>query len=247
MSNNTDRFRAFAGLPMAFPELAAAELERCVKELGMVGALIDTRLPNGTWYDGAAYTPFWAKAQELDVPIYLHPRLPSFESITDIGRGTFAPASPQDFSLFLAADLGTTAWAWHQEAGLHFLRLYSGGVFKAFPKLKVVFGHMGEIIPFMLERADAMLTPKNPDRLSLIDTYKQNVWITTAGFFSVNPLGTVLRNTAIDRIMYSVDYPFGNSVLGKNFMATLKTSGLVTEKEWNMIAFKNAETLLKIK
>jgi uncharacterized protein len=75
--------------------------------------------------------------------------------------------------------LGTTAWNFHQEAGLHFLRLYSGGVFKRFPKLKLVFGHMGEMIPFMLERADAFLTPKNLSTLSFIDTYKANVWITT--------------------------------------------------------------------
>lgn len=69
ISNNTDRFAGFAGLPMANPEAAAAELERCVKQLGFVGALVDTHLPNGTYYDGAAYYPFWSKAEELDVPV----------------------------------------------------------------------------------------------------------------------------------------------------------------------------------
>ncbi|KAH8892303.1 amidohydrolase 2 [Thozetella sp. PMI_491] len=246
ISNNTARFAAFAALPMTFPELAAAELERCVTKLGFVGALVDTHLPNGTYYDGDAYRPFWAKAVELDVPIYLHPVFPTPDNIIDIGVGIYAPSNPPDFSLATAADLGIVAWGWHQDAGLHFLRLYSAGVFAEFPALKIVLGHMGEMVPFMLERANAFLSPKNTTRLSLLETYAQNIWITTAGFFSLNPLGTILRNTAVDRIMYSVDYPFGNSMNGSVFMGELKTSGLVTEEEWEMIAFGNAERLLKM-
>lgn len=247
IKNNSDRFAAFAVLPMELPEEAATELERCVKELGMKGALVDTHLANGSFYDGAAYFPFWAKAQELDVPIYLHPTLPTTPSVIDIGTGHYAPAVPQDFTLETATDLGTVAWGWHQDAGLHFMRLYSAGIFAEFPKLKVIFGHMGEMIPFMLERANAFLSSKNTSRPSLIDTYHQNVWITTAGFFSTNPMATILRNTAVDRVMYSVDYPFGNSMNGSMFMQELKVSGLVTEEEWEMIAFKNAQNLLGIK
>lgn len=97
----------------------------------------------------------------------------------------------------------------------------------------------------MLERADAFLS-RNTSRPSLVETYAQNVWVTTAGFFSLNPLGTILRNTAIDRILYSVDYPFGNSEQGRAFMMNLKTSGLVNSTEWDMIAFKNAQKLLKL-
>ncbi|KAK3326804.1 hypothetical protein B0H66DRAFT_551722 [Apodospora peruviana] len=246
IANNTDRFAGFAFLPMVFPELAAAELERCVKKLGFVGALIDTHLNNHTFYDGAAYRPFWAKAVELDVPIYLHPTFPRPEEFLNAGAGIYAPASPSDFSLETASHLGTTAWGWHQDVGLHFLRLYAAGVFEEFPTLKIVLGHMGEMVPFMLERANVFLSG-NSSRLSLIDTYARNVWITTAGFFSLNPLGTVLRNTKIDRILYSVDYPYGNSVSGKMFMNNLKESGLVSEAEWEMIAYKNAEALLKLK
>lgn len=246
IANNTDRFNAFAALPMAFPDAAAAELERCVKELGFVGALVDTHLPNGTYYDGVAYRPFWDKAEALDVPIYLHPTLPNVGNVTDIGVGIYAPASPLDFSLFMAADLGIVAWGWHQDAGLHFLRLYAAGVFAEFPRLKVVLGHMGEMIPFMLERADAFLSPQNTSRPSLIETWVQNAYITTAGFFSVNPMATILRNTAVERVMYSVDYPFGNSINGSIFMAELRKSGLVTKEEWEMIAFKNAQKLLGI-
>lgn len=101
-------------------------------------------------------------------------------------------------------------------------------------------------MPYMLERADTFLSSKNMSRLTLKETWAQNAWVTTAGFFSVNPMATMLRNTAVDRIMYSVDYPFGNSVNGSMFMAELKTSGLVTESEWEMIAYKNAQQLLGI-
>jgi len=245
ISNATDRLAGFAVLPMAFPELAAAELERCVKTHGFLGALIDTHLANGTYYDGDAYRLFWAKAVELDVPIYLHPVWPNAALFSTPGSGIYAPAVPPDFPAATAVNLATVAWGWHQDAGLHFLRLYSAGVFAEFPQLKIILGHMGEMLPFMLERADAFLS-RNTSRPSLVETYAQNVWVTTAGFFSLNPLGTILRNTAIDRILYSVDYPFGNSEQGRAFMMNLKTSGLVNSTEWDMIAFKNAQKLLKL-
>lgn len=246
IANSTDRFSGFAYLPMAYPEVAAAELERCVRDLGFVGALVDTHLPNGTYYDGAAYRPFWAKAAELDVPVYLHPVWPDPALYTDVGVGMYAPAPSMDYSLLTASLLGAAAWGWHQDAGMHFLRLYSAGVFEEFPALKIVLGHMGEVVPFMLERADPLLST-NASRLGLADTYARNVWITTSAFFSLNPLATVLRNTAVDRVLYSVDYPFASSVRGSRFMAELRSSGMVTGEEWEMIAYKNAEALLKLK
>ncbi|KAK5659088.1 hypothetical protein OQA88_1178 [Cercophora sp. LCS_1] len=248
IANNTSRFAGFAYLPMAFPHLAAAELERCVKELGFVGALIESHLPNGTTFDGAAYRPFWAKVAELDVPVYLHPVLPDSNLYLDIGKAPYAPAVPVDFSLTTAVTLATVAWGWHQDAGLQFLRMYVAGVFEEFPTLKIVLGHMGEVVPFMLDRANVFLkSPRGKAGLSLVETYKRNVWITTAGFFSLNPMATVLRATARDRIMYSVDYPFGNSVLGKRFMEELRGSGMVSETEWEGIAYRNAERLLRLK
>ena len=55
--------------------VAAAELERCVRQLGFKGALINGHT-NGVYYDGRAYDPFWEKVQELDAPVYLHPSDP---------------------------------------------------------------------------------------------------------------------------------------------------------------------------
>jgi predicted TIM-barrel fold metal-dependent hydrolase len=239
-----DRYNAFAILPMALPEQAAAELERCVTQLGFKGALIDNHLPNLTFYDGTAYDVFWAMAMQLDVPIYIHPTFPMVSTIVNDG-GIFAPIGG-DFSTTFASSLATAAWGWHDITGLHFLRLYLGGVFVRFPKLKVILGHMGEMIPFYLERANGFLPPVNPDTPSLIDTYMANIWVTTAGLFTLPPIATVLRNTAIDRIIYSVDYPYSSSVDGLNFMAELLQSGLVTPSEWEQIAFGNVEALLGI-
>ena len=239
---NSQRFGALAVLPMLLPEAAAVELERAVTVLGFPGALIDGVGPNGSHYDGPAYDIFWSKAQELNVPIYLHPTFPPAEQVIQDSFGTYAPMSG-DFSDSVAAELGMVAWGWHQAIGLHFLRLYAGGVFVRYPKLKIVLGHFGEMVPYYLERANDFLAPANPDKPSLIATYNQNVWITTAGMFSLNPMATTLRNTAIDRILYSVDYPFSSSVDGLRFMTDLLLSDLVTVPEWESIAFKNAQTL----
>lgn len=241
-----DRFNAWAFLPMAYPELAAQELKRCVTELGFVGGLVDNHLANGTYYDGYGYWPFWEKVQELGVPLYLHPTIPNTTSVTGVGSGVFAPAYSLNFPLTTAADLGTIAWGFHEDTGLHLLRLYVAGIFDQYPNLKIVLGHMGEIMPFMLERSSSFLSPLNTSRSSLIDVWARNAWITTSGFFSLNTIATILRNTAIDRIMYSVDYPFSSNVAGTQFMVDLKTSGMVTMEEWSMIAHRNAEALLNI-
>lgn len=251
------RFRAWAFLPMALPDEAALELERAVRDLGFVGALVDNHLDNGTFYDGAAYAGFWAKAQDLNVPIYIHPTVPSDgeTSVFGINQGRFAPsgsnpADPDTYSypLSTAASLATGAWGWHSDVGLHFLRLYAAGVLEAFPRLKIVLGHMGEDVPFMLERADGILSPPNValGRAGLLEVYARNVWVTTSGFFSLNTMATVLRNTAVDRIMYSVDYPYSNNTQGKQFMENFRNSTLVSESEWVAIARGNAERLLRL-
>ena len=249
-----DRFRAFAFLPIAQPDAAAQELERTVKQHGFLGALIDNHLDNGTFYDGPAYNVFWAKAQELDVPIYLHPTVPDSDSVFNINEGRYAPSGiPGDevtynYPLDEAASLATGAWGWHIDVGSHFLRLYAAGVFDAFPRLKLVLGHMGEGVPFMLERADGILSPQavSRGRASLVEVWGRNIWVTTSGFFSTNTMATVLRNTAVDKIMFSVDYPYSSTAKAKRFMEDLKNSALVNETEWLAIARGNAENLLGI-
>lgn len=137
-----NRFAGFAALPMAEPEESAKELERTVKQLGFVGALIDNHV-HGKYYDGAEYDCVWQKAVELDVPIYLHPTWPS-ENMMPQYTGNFTDGASRS--------IGASGWGWHTETGLHILRLFAAGVFDKFPALKIVIGHMGEMLPFQLQR-----------------------------------------------------------------------------------------------
>lgn len=231
---------AFATLPMRDPPAAAIELRRCVKELGFVGCLIDNHLEDGTFYDGERFWPVFAEAEALDVPVYLHPTFPSEEQHR---RHAGNYDSTAQFMM------GIAGWAWHAETGLHVIRLFAAGVFDKFPRLKLVIGHMGELLPFQLERIIAVASRGvfGKRTRSFGEVWQENIWITTSGMFSVNPLACVLRNTNKQHIMYSVDYPFSSNVTGLAFMEELGKSGLVTDEELAMIAHQNAEALLKVK
>lgn len=120
-------FRAFAALPMKHPEAAAAELHRAVAELGFVGALIDAHLDDGRYYDAEEFWPVFAKAEELDVPIYIHPTAPEA-----LYEGNYDEA--------VSIGLGISAFGWHVDNALSVLRLYGAGVFWKFPSLRLSLG-----------------------------------------------------------------------------------------------------------
>lgn len=142
IGKNRDRFAGFAVLPMSDPKECAIELQRCVQQLGFVGAMIDNHV-HGKYYDGEEYHVFWSKAEELDVPIYLHPTWPSDD---------MNPRYTGNFSEGAGKSLGASGWGWHSETALHILRLFAAGVFDRSPKLKIIIGHFGEMIPFQLQR-----------------------------------------------------------------------------------------------
>ncbi|KAH8885845.1 putative 2-amino-3-carboxymuconate-6-semialdehyde decarboxylase [Thozetella sp. PMI_491] len=234
------RFAAFAVLPMAFPEAAAAELERAVSELGCVGALVDARLPDGTHYDAPAYWPVFATAERLGVPLYLHPAPPSPEEIAARYAGHYSPR--------MAAGLASGGWAWHADAGLGFLKMCAAGVFDAYPKLKIVLGHNGEMVPAMLERASATMRkfgdggPKRMPR----EVWDENVWVTTTGMYTMESFAMLLKVTKVERVMFGTDYPYDDLREGQEFVKALAGSGLLTQDELEDFAWRNAEKLLDI-
>lgn len=130
------RFAGFAMLPMLQPEAAAAELERAVKDLGFLGALINNH-EDGTFYDDEKYWIVFEKAIELDVPIYLHPSFPS-EAMTELYKGNYSDQ--------VAFMLSIASWGWHSDVGLHVLKLFAAGLFDKYPKLKLIIGHDGEMV-----------------------------------------------------------------------------------------------------
>lgn len=189
-----NHFKALAALPVGHPGAIPAELERCVKEMGFLGALI-SNTAEGTFFDGKAYWPMFEKAQKLDVPIYLHPQPSAF---LERWKGDY------DFSAQKL--IAGPALCWHTEVGDHILRLWASGVFDAFPRLKIILGHDGEILPFMMDRADKMFSRKwaaCPNRRSFKTVWLENIWVTTAGMFDLGPLACCLRVCKPDHILYS--------------------------------------------
>jgi predicted TIM-barrel fold metal-dependent hydrolase len=242
--DNPSRFAGFAVLPVLDPQACATELARCVKEHGFVGALIDNHAlsqdSSPIYYDGQEYLPFWRAAQDLDVPIYLHPTWASDAQLSLLYRG---PQIPEPAT----RSISSSAFGWHSDVATHVLRLVAAGLFDKLPGLKLIIGHMGEMLPFMLERIYALSPRWGPLQRDFRTIWRENIWITTSGNWSIAPLACILRNTDVSHILYSVDYPFAKNEDGVKMMQDLEASGLVTAEQLKLIAHGNAEALLRVK
>lgn len=230
-----DRFAAFAALPMGDTPAAVRELDRTVSELGFKGVLVNGR-EDGRFLDDPVLFPVLERAAALHVPLYLHPGLPT-ESI----RREYYSGLPPEVAYALAAP----AWGWHAETGLHLLRLIATGTFDRLPNLQIIVGHMGEMLPFMLDRVNAYLTPparRNGLQRSVAETFRSNVWVTTSGMFSTGPLQLLIDVIGIDRVLFSVDYPFCATTQGRDFLDAMPISTADKAK----ISHRNAEKLLDI-
>jgi predicted TIM-barrel fold metal-dependent hydrolase len=228
------RYRGFAHLPMLAPEAAADELERTVKDLGFHGALVNGAT-EGRFLDDPAFEPILARAEELDLPIYLHPGIP-----TPAVRSAYYDNLPGNFSFTMAL----SAWGWHADTAIHTLRLVLSGALDRHPRLKIVIGHMGEALPFMLDRIDETTAGEAKARLrrSVRQTILDQVWITTSGFFTMVPFMAALMSFGVDRIMFSVDYPFASNARARAFLDALPVSPADRAK----IAYGNADRLLRL-
>ena len=136
-----DRFGGFAHLPVQTPEAAADELERTVRELGFVGAMVNgaTIDRDGTalFLDDPRFEPILARAESLDVPIYIHPALPP-KAVYE----TYYQRLPG----MAGIPLSMAGWGWHSETAIHVLRLVLSGALERHRGLKLIVGHMGEML-----------------------------------------------------------------------------------------------------
>jgi uncharacterized protein len=231
IARHPGRFAGFAHLPMREPEAAATELTRAVRELGFLGALI-----NGTtqdhFLDHPRFAPILTAAEALDVPIYLHPHLAP-EAVRKAYYGDLPSNS--------GAVLEAAGWGWHSETAIHVLRLVLSGTLDRHRKLKLIIGHMGEGLPVMLARCDQVLEAYITHlSRSVSRTILDQVWITTSGIFSEPPFLAALLTFGIDRIMYSVDYPFADNARGRAFLEKLALAPADLAK----LAHANADRLL---
>jgi predicted TIM-barrel fold metal-dependent hydrolase len=233
VSSFPDRFRAFATLPVSDPRASVDELTRSVDELGFLGAMVHGQT-HGVFLDHPSVRPILAAAVRLDVPIYVHPAPPP-----TVIFDTYYSGLTEE----VGACLSTSGWGWHSETAMHVLRMVVQGVFEELPDLKIIIGHMGEGLPFHLDRIEDMLTPVvTGHALTVAETLRRNLYLTTSGYNSDAPLLCALAAFGVDRVMFSVDYPFGNSARAATYLESAPVRALDREK----IAHTNAESLLKI-
>ena len=203
IAKRPDRFQGLAALAMQDPDAAIKELERCVKQLGFKGALVNgfsqVNAPdNAVYYDLPQYRPFWAAVERLDVPFYLHPRSPL----------------PRDARLYAGHPwLMGAAWAFGNETAVHALRLMGSGLFDEHPRLAIVLGHLGEGLPYGLWRIDncnagAQKTDGNRAKKKIAEYVRSNFYVTTSGNFSTQALIHAILQIGADHVMFSVDWPF---------------------------------------
>ena len=224
------RFAGFASLPTPDPKESVNELERCVAKLGFKGAMISGHT-NGEFIDLKKYWGIFERAEALDVPIYLHPGIPH-------------PAAVElylkDYPIMIGA-----GWGFGMETATQTVRLIYSGIFDQHPKLRIILGHLGEGIPFLLWRANWVHRFMGKDmglKREFADYFRENFWITTSGNFSQPALMCCLMELGVERVMFSVDWPYNKNTDGVKFIENAPISPADKRK----IFSENAARVLKL-
>lgn len=229
IQNRPARYGGFAHLAMQNPSDAAEELERCMRDLGFHGALINGQT-NGEYLDLDKYSVFWERAAALDAPIYLHPGNPVDHA------ATYADHS----------ELWGPVCSWAFETATHALRLVFAGVFERYPKARLILGHGGETLPFSIWRFDSRWLVCNRGGRTLVQPpsfyIRRNIAVTTSGMCSDDSLRCSLDAMGAENVMFSIDYPFEKTELAARFIETAK----VTETERAQVASTNATRILHL-
>lgn len=238
VARHPDRFGAFAAVPLQDPEAAAQELTRAVRDLGFVGALVNGFSQigsddNATYYDLPQYRQFWATVEDLDVPFYLHPRnpLPSQSLIIEGHPWLMGPA-----------------WQFSVETAGHALRLIGSGLFDDYPRLQVVLGHLGELLPYNIWRTShwASTDGKNPmgvpAKRPFIDYLRSNFFVTTSGNFRTIAMRNAMAELGTERVLFSTDHPFESMREASDWFDACE----IGENDREAIGYRNARRLFKL-
>lgn len=228
------RLAGLAALPLQDAAAAADELERAVTDLDLRGALVNGyssvgNLDAGAYYDADEYMPFWERVEGLGVPFYLHPRnpLPGQRRIYE-GRSEL---------------LGPT-WAFAVETGTHALRLITSGLFDRFPGLTIVLGHLGEFLPFAVNRLEQRIAHIPHVKLDRPPTQvlRENFFVTTSGNNHTASLVGAALELGADRLLFAADYPFEEMADGAEWFDTVP----IAELDRLKIGRTNAERLFRL-
>ena len=214
IARHPTRLQAFATLPVAQPEAAARELERCIESLGFTGTMLCGRVGE-RHLDHPDFAPIFEAAARLGVPILLHPRTPPM-AVREAYYSGFNPTMDAAFATF---GLG-----WHYDAGIQFIRLLLAGTFDRLPGLQMILGHWGELVLFYAERLAAM------DRFTglahPVATYlRRNLYVTASGMFLPHYLQRAAAVVGHERLLFSTDFPYQYRS-GRDARRFLETCGL---------------------
>lgn len=229
ISKAPKRFRGFACLALQDPIAAAKELEYCITQYGFVGGLINGQTQD-SYLDEEKFHPFWKKVEELKIPIYLHP-----------GNSQHVSESYKD-----QHELDGPLWGWTVETGTHALRLVFSGLFDRYPGIRIILGHMGETIPYLLWRLDSrwdIVKQRKKLKKPPSQYIRENFFVTTSGMCSNGPLMCAIEELGEERVMFSVDYPYESSTIAAQFIEQASISKKVMEK----ICYQNAYNILNLK
>jgi predicted TIM-barrel fold metal-dependent hydrolase len=230
VTTHPTRFAAFAALPTPDPKAAADELERCVRQLGFKGAMIHGHT-GGRFLDERKFWVIFERAEALDVPIYLHPALPHPDAVKAYFDGY--------------EDLARAGWGFSMDTSCHFLRILFSGAFDAFPRLKIILGHLGEGLPFAMHRLQEH-TWRAAQRRGLkktpLEYFRDNLLVTTSGNWYEPAFVCTLLALGADNILFAIDWPYESNKTGIEWLKKISISDLDREK----IAHLNAERILRI-
>lgn len=232
------RFAALGELPFQAPALALHELHRCVKDLGFVGIMLCGSVGgNGEFLDDPKFDDLLTAFEDLDVPLYLHPGIAPKAVIDSYYTFSGKP--------LLTAQMAGSGWGWHNEVAIHVIRMAVSGTLDRHPRLKLVVGHQGEMMPMMLQRFDSMFDPKIFGlQRSIGEILRSQVWIAISGLFSIPPTMAAIQTWGVDHVLFANDYPFIPSQNVSNYVRAL--GDLVAPSDLRKICQTNAEALFKM-
>ena len=227
------RFIGVAVLPTAVPDRAVQELELMVNKHNFKGALINGHIKD-KYLSDKSFWPILEAAEKLNVPIYLHPVQP----VKAIREVYFDGFSPQ-----VSNTLAGSGWGWHIETAVHVLRIIMSGAFDKYPKLQIIIGHLGEGLPFLLQRIERRL-PQTVTGLQrpTTDYLRENLYFSFGGWYFPAPFMNLYCEIGGDRILAAADYPHGSMAGAKPFIESLPISKVDKEK----ISYRNAERLFNL-
>jgi predicted TIM-barrel fold metal-dependent hydrolase len=197
VARHPTRFQALATLPVAMPEEAALELDRCVRTLGFKGTMLCGRVGSRN-LDDPTLAPIFQSAAALGAPILLHPRAPDIA----VRTAYYSGFKPEVDAAFATYGLG-----WHYDAGIQFVRLVLSGTFDRLPNLQLILGHWGEVVLFYAERLAAMDCVSglvHPIAMYL----RRNLSVTASGMFLPHYLERAVAIVGVDRLLFSTDFPY---------------------------------------